>query len=641
MGKIKSGDILRFFQPLSQIGLSRLLGETRTHYPLSPGLISIEKAKVKEGYSGFFDLPFPPSFHKDEGNSEVLFWNLPNSKINKSLTNGFFLSEQPFYPSFVQNSLSLDNFIEYVNKFQCLEETYKQIFTLPLSYLDSPLLDKIIETDCSLYILSGISALFNNQRKLTETFMQLRERLPPDIAIYLPGPIPPSYYSFFVYSGIDFFDNSIAYYTSRNGYFLAIDETYSVSNHPPCYCEFCVSSKPDLFRHNEMILKNAIGRIQYAIKSETLRSLVEQDIHSSITFAASLRLYDNNYSENIRYRTPIISSAPLKCIGEESFTHPSVKEFRERVKERFTPDPLSKVVLLIPCSARKPYSFSRSHLLFRKAIKDGSKELINYISELIITSPLSVVPRELENIFPARFYDIPVTGYWSSNEVNETRSILLEILKRYPKETIILNHTFGDGYNQITESIEEMMSFEVIKTSSGSHPTSEKALTNLSSTLKELSQREIKPKEKSPAPLIKQIRATADYQYGPETGKILFSNSVNYRGKYPRDRQIFYEKKQVATLHNSTGFLSIFPQHAQKIVHCSYNNLKFMDDYVKGSNIYAPGCVEADKRIHPNDEIFVTNNNEIIASATAFVSGLDMNKMTSGKLAEIKKKVRK
>jgi archaeosine synthase len=631
---------LRFFQPLSQIGLSRLLGETRTHHPLTPGLISIESTIEKEGYSAFFDLPFPPSISTKRDYTEVLFWNLPDTKVDKSLAKGFFLSEQPFYPSYVPETLSIETFSEYIDKFQSFEEAHKQIFTLPLSYVESPLLDKIIETDCSLYTLTGISALFNNQRKLTETFVKLRERLPPDVALYLPGPISPAHYSFLVYSGIDLFDNSIAYYTSKNGYFLTSDGVFSVDNHPPCYCKYCNSVKPELLKHNEMVLKNAIGRIQYAMKTDTLRSLVEQDIHSSVAFAASLRLYDTNYSESIRTRTPIISSAPLKCIGEESFSHPSVIEFRKRVKERYTPDPLSNIVLLLPCSAKKPYSFSRSHMLFRKALKDGSKELLNYISELIITSPLSIVPRELENIFPARFYDIPVTGKWSLYEIDETRLILLEILKRYPKETIILNHTYGDGYNQVTESIEETTSFEVINTSNSSQPTSKNSLTKLSSTLKEISQREIKPKEKSRVPQLKQIRAIADFQYGPGSGKLLFSNTIKFKGKYPRDRQIFSEKKQVATLHKSTGFLSVFPQHAQKIVHHSYNNLKFMDDYVKGSNIYAPGCAKADNRIHPNDEIFVISNNKIIASATAFVSGLDMNKMTSGKLAEIKKKVR-
>ena len=44
---------MRFFQPLQQFGFGRILAETRTHFPLSPGLISIEKPESINGYSAY------------------------------------------------------------------------------------------------------------------------------------------------------------------------------------------------------------------------------------------------------------------------------------------------------------------------------------------------------------------------------------------------------------------------------------------------------------------------------------------------------------------------------------------------------------------------------------------------------------
>ena len=38
------------------------------------------------------------------------------------------------------------------------------------------------------------------------------------------------------------------------------------------------------------------------------------------------------------------------------------------------------------------------------------------IHEVIITSPLGIVPRELEIVYPAASYDIPVTGIWEGYE---------------------------------------------------------------------------------------------------------------------------------------------------------------------------------------------------------------------------------
>ena len=71
---------------------------------------------------------------------------------------------------------------------------------------------------------------------------------------------------------------------------------------------------------------------------------------------------------------------------------------------------------------------------------------------MIITSPLGLVPRELELIFPAQQYDIPVTGHWFEDELamikeginNDTKNtidnlksgdiVLLENIRFFPEE---------------------------------------------------------------------------------------------------------------------------------------------------------------------------------------------------------------
>ena len=35
----------------------------------------------------------------------------------------------------------------------------------------------------------------------------------------------------------------------------------------------------------------------------------------------------------------------------------------------------------------------------------------------MVTSPLGLVPRSLEDFWPAAHYDIPVTGDWDSDEI--------------------------------------------------------------------------------------------------------------------------------------------------------------------------------------------------------------------------------
>ncbi|MAK05202.1 MAG: hypothetical protein CMA03_04890, partial [Euryarchaeota archaeon] len=59
------------------------------------------------------------------------------------------------------------------------------------------------------------------------------------------------------------------------------------------------------------------------------------------------------------------------------------------------------------------------------------------------TSPLGLVPRELEELWPASNYDIPVTGHWDAEEKLIVTNTLSGILKRVSFE-LIINHSGFD-----------------------------------------------------------------------------------------------------------------------------------------------------------------------------------------------------
>ena len=93
---------MRFFQPLRQIGYARTLAETRTHFPLSPGMIAINQPEITEGYAAILDMPFPPDFDDVNEAGYSLTWILPEDKMDKYHSTKFQLSEQPFYPPFAE-----------------------------------------------------------------------------------------------------------------------------------------------------------------------------------------------------------------------------------------------------------------------------------------------------------------------------------------------------------------------------------------------------------------------------------------------------------------------------------------------------------------------------------------------------------
>ena len=58
----------------------------------------------------------------------------------------------------------------------------------------------------------------------------------------------------------------------------------------------------------------------------------------------------------------------------------------------------------------------------------------------MVTAPLGLVPRDLEDLWPAAHYDIPVTGDWDGDELSIIRNMLIRLVERVGYSTIV-NHS--------------------------------------------------------------------------------------------------------------------------------------------------------------------------------------------------------
>ena len=63
--------------------------------------------------------------------------------------------------------------------------------------------------------------------------------------------------------------------------------------------------------------------------------------------------------------------------------------------------------------------------------------------EIILTSPLGIVPRDLEYTYPAAHYDIPVTGDWSEIEKQHLENDLLDFFKKIDPSIPLLGYLKG------------------------------------------------------------------------------------------------------------------------------------------------------------------------------------------------------
>ena len=157
-----------------------------------------------------------------------------------------------------------------------------------------------------------------------------------------------------------------------------------------------------ILEHNERALLSELSLIKTSINLGTLRQLVESRMATGPIIGSILRVLDLNYYTELEKYFPIEFRGPYQCISREGLNRVEVLRFRARVINRYKKPEYAKILILLPCSAKKPYSSSKSHKLFsgaiQKAVVENTKQNIctNLIHPVIVTSPLGLVPAELE-----------------------------------------------------------------------------------------------------------------------------------------------------------------------------------------------------------------------------------------------------
>jgi len=264
-----------------------------------------------------------------------------------------------------------------------------------------------------------------------------------------------------VYLSVDYFDYSSASYYASLGYQFTKNRIMQQNK-----------SFDELLQHNISILDEIIEEIRYCIKEGCLRNLVEETSISDPYLRANYRRY------NPDLRNIPLSKGKKIMVSIDETTIPEVKKYIERMKnyEAFT-----NTIVLLPCASKKPYSHSKSHQFFINAINS-----VNFpVEEVILTSPYGIVPRSLEGVVN---YDIPVTGKWSSEEIEFINKHLKEYLSnakdKFGKLNIIAH--LPEHYLEILDENEYKKYGDYIITVKDDNPTSSKSLENLKNVLKEL-----------------------------------------------------------------------------------------------------------------------------------------------------------
>ena len=499
-----------------------------------------------------------------------------------------------------------------------------------------------------LMILGDLSTIYKNQRLAWKYIVELEKNYPLNLK-YAPT-IPPVLFPLYAYLGIDFFDSLYGQYMAQNNIFLDADELVHVTDfnnfYSPCKCPACENrsefetSTHWLTNHNQNFTEIMIRKIQYAINQGTLRDLVKKYVLMDSSSTALLRIADLDTENRILEKyNPILKRQKLILTSTTDYTRPEMRMYHDRVKSRFTIPDWTKMVLLIPCSAKKPYSESKSHRMFASTIKQVMKSKRHSILELIITSPLGVVPRFLEQVYPAGMYDIPVTGNWTELEQNTVDELLLQVFSQLPSNIPIVSYLAEPEKSIIKKFSNNHPSYSIHILDLDESETSDTSLKLFRNYLFSIKDSIEGSNTKNKFEL-EFFKAMANYQLGKNAGDAIFPSEteIKRRGYV---LTAFFNNKQLATLHLGHLALTVYAASRLAETHDSYK-VYFADSEVNGSAIYTPGIVKADQQIRPDDDVLIMSEKtgKFIALGKSHLTGFELENCSYGLGVSIKKKLR-
>ena len=487
--------------------------------------------------------------------------------------------------------------------FQLEDCTLKYLIVNVGKHLD--MLDSILKDNPDLVIIGDARRLIK-RKELVPLIQKIRTSISPNSAIYFPTALPWEI-PLLVYLGVDYFDYSSAHYYGSLGYYFTKNRMILTDE-----------DKEEIVKHNIGVISQVLMEVRYCIREGILRNLVEETTVSDPYLRGNYRRYEPDL------RNIPLSKGKRIIVTIDETVIPEVKKYIERARnyELFT-----DIIVLLPCSSKKPYSRSKSHSYFINVIRSTGLP----VEEVIITSPYGVVPRALEGVVN---YDIPVTGRWSLEEIEFINRELDNLLKR-GKEKFqhlkIVAH-LPDHYLEILRDTCERYG-DLIVTSKGD-PLSSESLKTLRDTLKELKkERGIKEKDLKKLKKMQTLhnyRELSKFQFG----KNFIPEDVIVKGNVKR----FFIKRgsklvQICSINPETGLYVLTYEGGRLLGKVNWVEVNYK---VKKGALFPPGFEDCDESISVRDEVVIIYEDEVVGVGRAILNGSEMKKAERGRLVNIR-----
>jgi len=470
-----------------------------------------------------------------------------------------------------------------------------------------------------LLILGNARALWNEGLPFVTAVGLIRTELGAEPLLWAPRLALPNRLPFLAYVGIDLVDTTEGELGAANGTFLDPTlgpRTPSAEAAPRgCDCPACSSIPPGtLAAHARFAYRRAALELRAALNRGALRELVEARLASEPTLAELLRYTDRELGGLLEGRAPVASSGVHSYVLAEGLRRPEMRRFRDRLVERYRPPPSKSVLLLVPCSRTKPYRHSPSHRRFVGALEGlPAAERVHFVS---VSSPIGVVPRELEDLPPARHYDIPVTGDWTADEQEVVLRGIRHLVSAGAYRAVVV-HLDPDEYRFVLEALAGHLPTEA--TVVDGRPTSPASVARLRDALVR-SLAASSPVPGGPLAVVREeLREVASVQFGRVAAERLFAPPVRLAGR-PWFQRVTDGRSDLASLREERGLFHLTVAGAVRLGD-AVPRIDVEPGLTLDGDLFAPGVLHADPAIRSGDAVGLFQRERLNAVGEAVLPG--------------------
>jgi archaeosine synthase len=497
--------------------------------------------------------------------------------------------------------------------------------------------EKVPDT-VEVVVAGNIAGLLGDTKRLVPYMTALRRTVGYSRLVYAPNAGEPAHMALLAYLGVDLFGSIPLALAARQGTLLFPDGKYGADEAWKahlCHCPSCIvyakekggpgavpeESYRAALMHNYHIALQECRMVRHAISRSTIRELVEARVRSEPWLVASLRELDLRHYDSIERYLPVSKPFLMAC-SRESLHRPEVVRFQRRFREWYARPPSTTILLLLPCSARKPYSRSPTHRAIGAAVE--ACKAPHRVHKVVVTSPLGIVPMELEQFYPANCYDIAVTGDWDTPEIKTIKDGLDLLIKRGHYSAVV---SYLGSMPFIAEVLEANRRTMML---TPQDPRRREDLASLTSALDGMlevigpvgdqGKRNAAQRRRG-----EDFAAFARFQFGP--GAEALVDKVSFSSGHLK---LFKDGKQTGTLNEERGLISLTLEGGE-IIKGLKRHIVEIEDFEPTGTIFVVGVKGATEDIRPGDDVVVVRNGELAGVGVAVMGGPEMNERRAGR----------